>query len=310
MIADFFSVTVDELLGVDKSRKEEQANKYIELYDKHGLENRALTFAEFQKGIKEFPYDFRILVRYMELLRDEKDYTCDRDYQKTSDELLSVYERIQNNCTDDDIRIWSKHLICEHLMRKYDCLGFDEKYLRQAEDIISTMPALCDSKEYISAVNSRESWMESCEKAIEELLYLLQNVIITYCYYNDEFSPEYKINVIKHMNELFGLVDSDEHYSKNRIHIIYNYGRLGQLYFAVGDKENAFRNLKICAEYAKAFDENPIDTERIYCFYEKEKVFCSMKMCERMTKLMTEHYKLLQSFKSEKQFEKIIDIMK
>ena len=312
VIADFLGTTIDDLFGVDKAKNEEQINEYLELYDKECSKNRALTFEKFKQAVKEFPYDFRILVRYMELLKEEKIHSYASDFEETSEEMMLIYEKIQNSCTDDNIRIWSKRIICEHLIYKFDCLGFDEKYLSQAEEIMSTFPAMCDSREYLSMCFNRDisKRYEAHEVAIEELLYLLQNTITGYCYYDDKFSAEYKINVIKNLNGLFKIVDSDNKYSKNRVQIIYNYGHLGRLYFELDDTQNALKHLKICAEHAKDLDSHPDEFERIAKYYEKEKPILNLSMCERMTKLMTEHYELSDEFKKSEQFKEIIDIMK
>ena len=305
VIADFFGCTIDDLFGVDKAKNEQIINEYLDFYSKECSKNRELTFKKFQQAVKEFPNDFRILVRYMELLNE---YT---EFDKVSNELMSIYEKIQNNCTDDHIRIWSKRIICDHLMMKFDCLGFDEKYLQKVNDIISTLPAMSDSREYLSMCFNRDNSKryESHEKTIEELLYLLQNTIIGYCYYDNNFSAQYKINVIKHMNGLFNIVDGENKYSKNRIHIIYNYGHLGHLYCEIGDSENAIKYLRIAAGLAKDLDLHPEIMERIARFYEKEKQILPLSMCTRMTELMCEHYRLPEEFKSTTEFQEILKIM-
>ena len=305
VIADFFGCTIDDLFGVDKAKNEQIINEYLDFYSKECSKNRELTFKKFQQAVKEFPNDFRILVRYMELLNE---YT---EFDKVSNELMSIYEKIQNNCTDDHIRIWSKRIICDHLMMKFDCLGFDEKYLQKVNDIISTLPAMSDSREYLSMCFNRDNSKryESHEKTIEELLYLLQNTIIGYCYYDNNFSAQYKINVIKHMNGLFNIVDGENKYSKNKIHIIYNFGHLGHLYCEIGDSENAIKYLRIAAGLAKDLDSHPEIMERIARFYEKEKQILPLSMCARMTELMCEHYRLPEEFKSTTEFQEILKIM-
>ena len=345
LIASCFETTIDDLLGTDKAKSDKKISDYLSMYDEMRLKDRTLVFNKFQNAVKEFPNDFRILVRYMELLIEEKDepFTPNPDYVKTDDpeaeksnnpykhglmknpcyekvsrELLSIYDNIQNRCMDDSIRTWSKHLLIMHLMKKYH-LSFDvktEKWrcddeaLKKAEEILSSMPAMCDSREYLSLMlEDMESFYKIRENAIEELLYLLQNVIISYCYYEDKYSAQYKINVIHHMNELFKIVDSDEHYSKNRMHMIYNYGHLGHLYFEIGDNENAYKYLKIAAEYAKAFDSNPDAPEKIYRFYEKGERFNNMDMRHRMKSLMTEYYVLSDEFKSKNEFKEILSIL-
>lgn len=311
VIADFFDCTIDDLFGVDKAKNEQKISEYLELYSKECSKNRELTFKKFQQAVKEFPNDFRILVRYMELLKEENSNPLSPEYEKASNELMSIYEKIQNNCTDDYIRIWSKRIICDHLIVKYDCLGFDEKYYQKAKDIICSLPAMRDTREYLSMYFSKDTskWHESHEDAIEELLYLLQNTIIGYCYYDDSFSPRYKINVIKHMNELFKIVDGDNKYSKNRIHIIYNCGHLGHLHYEIGDKESAIKYLRIAAEYAKDLDNHTEVMEKIARFYEKEKQILPLSMCARMTKLMLFHYHLPDDFKATPEFREVLKIM-
>lgn len=312
VIAAFFDTTIDELFGADKGRDEEKVNEYLELYDKECSKNRTLTFKKFQKAVREFPNDFRILVRYMELLKEENNHPLSPEHEETSRELMSIYEKIQTGCTDDYIRIWSKRIICDHLMWKYDCLGFDDKYQQKVKDIINTLPAMRDSREYLSMCFNRNlsKRYEAHEAAIEELLYLLSNTIIGYCYYDDKFSAEYKIDVIKNMNGLFKIIDSDSKYSKNRMQIIYNYGHLGQLYYSIGDRENAFKYFRIAAQYAKDLDLHPDEMERTAKYYEKGKEILDLSMCNRMTKLMTEHYKLSDDFMESKEFKEIIDSMK
>ena len=74
IISRFFDISIDDLLGVNKSREEKQINEYLKLYDNMKLKDLTLTFNMFQEAVKEFPNDFRILIRYMELLYDVKGF--------------------------------------------------------------------------------------------------------------------------------------------------------------------------------------------------------------------------------------------
>lgn len=104
-ISAFFGVSIDDLFGIDKTQQEQKINNYINLYDNMKLKDASLVFEEFSKAVKEFPGEFRILIRYMELLHEEKGSVLKPDCKKTSDELISIYENIQKHCTDDSIRI-------------------------------------------------------------------------------------------------------------------------------------------------------------------------------------------------------------
>lgn len=312
-ISSFFGVSIDDLIGVDKVQNEQKINEYLEKYDTMRLKDTSAVFEEFQKAVKEFPGEFRILIRYMELLTEEKDSVLKPDYEKTSEELMSIYKNIQNHCTDDGIRIWAKRLIIMHLMRKYDCICNEEgkyrthkEYFMQAESIINTLPAMADSKEYMAL------WLyeNSDKKAIEEMLYLLQNTIIGYCYYDNNFTPEYKIEIISHMNALFRMIFSDGNYGKNTLHLLYNYAHLGHLYFETGNRKKALEYLRIAAEFAVKCDTLSDISEKAAWLYERAPVFRDMNMCTRMTLLMEKHTPpFSDEFRKTPEFREIIALM-
>lgn len=312
-ISSFFGVSIDDLIGIDKVQNEQKINEYLELYDNMKLKDTSLVFAEFRKAVKEFPGDFRILIRFMELLHEEKDSVLKPDYKETSEELMSIYKNIQNHCTDDGIRIWAKRLIIMHLMRKYDCMCNEEckyrthkEYKEQAESIVNTLPAMADSKECMAL------WLyeNSDKKALEEMMYLLQNTIIGYCYYDRKFTPEYKIEIISHINALFKMIFADGNYGKNTLHLLYNYGHLGHLYFETGDNEKAIEYFRTAAEFAVKCDTLADISEKAAWFYERGSVFRDMNMRTRMTLLMEKHYPpLSDEFRKSPEFREIIALL-
>ncbi len=316
VISSFFSVSVDVLLGVDKSRTEERIKKYVDMFDNMNLKDARSVLNEYGKAVKDFPNEYSILIRYMELLQIAESGESKSDLDRISSQIVSTYERIQNFCTVDAIRIRSKRLMIEHLMRKYQRLEFDKEYLQQAKTIADSLPSMSDSKEYVlpeldfDPKNFDSSkWYENRQRAIEELSYLLQNEIISYCYYDKNFTPEYKIEVIKHLNGIFRMTDNETHPSKNRIHLIYNYGHLGHLYAEIGDDEKAIHYLRLAAEQAVLFDTLP-EAEKLALFYEREERFRNMSLSKRIYELMTKHYPLSEDFKAKPEFQEILEILK
>ena len=305
-IADFFSVSTDDLLGADKSIKEEKIKSYIELYDNMHLEDMTTVFNKYKNAIKEFPNEYAILIRYMELLQSQRKQ---QDAERDSKEIRTIYEKIQKYCTDDEIRIRSKRLMIDNLIWQYEVMGYDERIKRQAESVIISLPELKDAKELaITKTANADNWYQLFGKEIEELTYLLQNAIISYCYYSNCFSTEYKINAIEHINGIIQILDTDNKTTKNRIHLIYNYGHLGHLHFEKGDNKSSLLFLKLAAEQAVAFDSVP-ESAQTALYYEKEERFQNMSMRERMKELMTEHYPLSDEFKAMPEFKEIINIM-
>ena len=309
VIAGYFDTTVDDLLGVDRSKRELKANEYVSMFDEMGMKDGNKVLKEYEKAVREFPHDHRIAVRYLSLLIRETPKTDKTVFEKASKKIEAVFNKIQDNCTDDGIRIWAKSLMIKYLRYRYDCFGYDETYRDQALSIIDTMPALCDSKEYLSTVWSDSSdWKENHENAIEELLYLLQNALIGYCYTSDKFTVQYKIGIILNMIGLFKTVDSDGRYSKNRIHLISCYGRLGRYYFEIGDNDNSIKYLTLAAKAAVEFDANN-DDESVFRYYESTGVFKNMDMKKRMKELMLYHCNFTDEFKSTDAFKKVLSLL-
>lgn len=317
VISAFFNVSVDDLLGVDRVQKEQKIKEYLELYDTMRLKDLPFTFNQYQKAVKDFPGDFRILVRYMQLLQEEKIRKLSSDlifasaYKKPSNEIFKIYENIQKHCTDDSIRIWSKRIMISHLLWKYDCICNEEgkyhvyeEYLHQAQEIVNTLPAMCDSKEMMSI--DRENYYETHKSTLEELMFLLHGELFGYCFYS---LPQDRIKQYESLQGLLALVYPDGNFGKNCFHRLYNYGHLGHLYHQIGDDENALKYLKSAAEYAKELDETPDISERIAKFYNYGPIYRETNASQFMKTVMTEHYPLSDEFKATAEFKDIISML-
>lgn len=312
-IASFFRVSVDELLGMNESEAQIKIQEYLDFYDKMKVKDAQLTFEKFQQAVKDFPSDFRILVRYMEILMYHKNVKDNPDYENDSRKIISIYENIQKHCTDDSIRMWSKRLICEHLHSKAYFTGNNE-YQIQAEKILSGMPCLIDTKDYLSTmlISDMPKHYEACSNLIENTLTLLNNTVSHYCYYDENFSAEYKIEAIKKIIEIGNIIYTDGNYGKLWLNMIYNYGHLGRFYFSIGDKENALKNLRMSAVLAGKYDDLPDVSERAAQFFEGmhyEKAHRGKTMRQRMKYLMTEKYPLSDDFKSTTGFREILSLL-
>lgn len=314
VFASFFNVSIDDLIGIDKVENEQKINEYLELYDTMKLKDLSLTYEKFKIAVKEFPNDFRILIRYMELLQEVKDFV-EGGYRTTTKEISSIYEKIQNHCTDDSIRIRSKVIMISHLLIKYQCIPNEDgkycvnkEYLNQAEEIINTLPSMKDSKELMlmNSAFDTEGYNITHRNALEELLFLLQDTAFGYCF---NYEPQKRLEIITHIQGLINLIFSDGNYGKNCISRLYNYGHLGHLYQQTGDDENALKYLKIAAEYAKELDANPDVSEKAMRYYNGGPPYRENNLSQFMKIVMTEHYPLTEEFKSKPEFKEIISIL-
>ncbi len=315
LLSKFFGVTVDELLGMNEAKDEEKIKEYLELYDNMKLKDLPFTLENFKEAIKEFPRDFRILIRYMELLQEEKGIPNRPDYEKVSKELMSLYEYIQKHCTDDSIRIWSKRIIINHLLIKYQCTCnedgkyyvFDE-YLNKAKEIIYTLPSLSDTREMLlgGLANDSESYYSTARNLIEELLFYLQESTFGYFL----FRPiEDRINAFLSQLNFLDLLYTDGDYGKNCFNRLYSLGHLGHLYHKAGDDKKTFEYLKLAVEYAKELDSMPEFSEKMMRYYNLGTIYRETNATEFMKIVMTEHYELSDEFKATDEFKEILSLL-
>ncbi len=315
VISAFFNTTTDDLLGIDKSKKEEKIKEYLEIYDKMRFKNTTYTLEKLSDAVKEFPGDYRLLIRYMETLMFKKGLKPEKykNFEKISQELMQIYDNIQNYCTDDSIRIWSKRLICAHLDAKFRYTK-SAKYKQEVETILNEMPTMVDSREYISTilVSDFEEHQLACSRAIELELCLLENTVIHYCHYKDKFSIDYKIELIEKLFKLYDIFFTDGNYGKLWHDVVGNYAQLGLLYHQKNNDENSLKYFRLAAEHAKKFDALPPVTQRTAQFFEGtnyQKPQLEKTMCEKVKINITKHYPLSDELKASEEFKEIVDIL-
>lgn len=316
-IASFFNVSVDKLLGVSKTQNEQKIYTYLELYDTAGLKDISVVFNEYKKAIKEFPGDFRILIRYMQLSQEVKIRTLSiseihsGEYIKPSEEISKIYDNIQRHCTDDSIRIWSKTIMISHLMWKYDCIcneegkcGVYEEFLQQANDIINTLPSMCNSREIMAL--DRTDYYATHKNTLEELMFHLNDELFGYCL---NYSTEKRIIQFESLQNLLSLIYPDGDYKKNSFSRLYNLGHLGYLYHQTGNDKKALKCLREAAEYAKELDETAEASEKAKRYYNYGTIYRETTASQFMKIVMTEHYPLSGYFKDSDEFRNIIAIL-
>lgn len=142
-MCSLFSVTADELLGLDLSRKNERINEVIEegnKYFRRGYNEEARTILE--AGLREFPGDHSLMSSLMYVAHDQARMAetpeSSSDYRE---EAIRLAEDILENSRDDIIR----HGAIQTL-----CLCLEEKGERQrAAKLAKTMPSIWATGEFL-----------------------------------------------------------------------------------------------------------------------------------------------------------------
>lgn len=309
-IADFFKVSVDELLGVNRAEDETEIIKELETYDNLTDEK---SKQEIINRLKEkFPNDFRILLRYMTCLVHFKENTPENVAK-----IIAIYENIKQNCNNDKIRISAKRHIAELYKglseKEGSGITFDD-----CEKIIKEMPRMRDGQEMFCFYYP-ENYPNGdgiIMNTLEEQFLLLNIVYSHYFYYNGffydrSFCDEWVISAFKTELDFLNFVYDDGHYGKMWQTVIYNYGHLGVRYFKLGDKANALKNFRKMCDLAIKFDEmDRITTMHSVMFegnkFDKHTLGTTYVAKMQTKKLLSEKYPLSKDFKESDEFKEIL----
>lgn len=311
-IATFFGVTTDELLDVNGEERKAKIKAYIDEYNDLRMKNSPYVFEQISKAVKEFPGDYDLLVRYLEMLIYEKS-GADSDSEKIIDEVESIYDRILRFCTDDQIRIQAKRLVCMY----YNTMGHvtkDEKYVSKKMAIADEMPNMMNSKEYIRTVINlpEEEHFSACRNALGCELLLMLGTVSNLIHYKDRFSDEYKIQAMEKVLGVLRLIYDDGNYGVCYRSYVFMLADLAKTYYEIGDSENALKYLKECAEEARRHDALPEEAAQESLLmggevYRKTKY--GKTLSERMKKKFTEDFSFSEEFKACKEFEDIVEYL-
>ena len=310
-IASFFGVSCDELLGVDTKEKEEKIHRYIKLYDELRLKDSPYVFEQMSRAIKEFPGEFRLLARYIDMLIFMKS-AKDCDSEEILDEVEKLYSRLLNSCTDDKIRIWIKRRVCMY----YNTLSHKTgkgKYTDKMLEIAKEMPCMIDSREYLETVINLpdDEHYAACKTALDNEMLLFMSTVSNLLFYKKSFSVEYQIEAMEKCIDILNTVYDDGNYGSCYRSVIFLLGDLGRMYFENGNTDKCLEYLRKCAALAKKHDELSEETTHNSMLLNGavyKKTNYGKTMCERMKENFLNKYPLSDEFKQTEDFKAIVNI--
>ena len=304
IIAGFFRVSVDDLLGINKAEEEEEIKRLLEEHDNFTDSKLIKESIYYLKD--KYPSDFRVQLRYMGYL-----INFDNATQNTK-KIESLYQNIQSSCTVDSIRICAKRFYIHYL----ELMARDENSditFADCEKIIKEMPRMRDGREmYFNCYpENHPERDEIIQEAIEEEVFLLDNTISRYLYDN-RYSSEYRIALTEKAMEFFNFIYDDGNFGRMWRFMLYNHGHLGLRYYELGDTRNALENFCKMSELAIKFDDmDRITTMHSVMFegkkFDKHTLGSTYVSKMQVKELLTEKYPLSEEFKESSEFKNIIE---
>lgn len=247
IIANYFEVTTDELLGVDNSKIKQKINAHEEkinqLYHEWRLDD-GIKLA--RQVLKEYPNSYQIMILLGYGLWHLGLY----------DELIELTEKILEKDTNTERR--NKAL--EYLIHCHSRKGNRETALKLANQL----PSFFQSKQHTIINNNLKSesekykyiglvingYLSIFEKALEKFA----DVWCIKQYLGESpLTIDDRIEVIKKIINIYRIIFEEEDYMIACAEIYYYYETISILYLMKSDKENALDNLEKAYEFVEKF---------------------------------------------------------
>ena len=254
VLADFFKVTVDKLLGVDESIEKANVEKYLDRFQdaiSHGRVYDCIDIA--REGVAEYPNNYALLNKLMYALFLSGDEDGDipewkENMRKYDAEITALGERIMKYCPDQDIRLEATARLafnhCEMGRRKI------------GRAIYETLPSAeqCREQQMWWSLTDDEKLPFTRERILRGYDILSAGMYSLLCY--EMLPDEDLLKVFEKRLALDNLIydgnKPDGNWGNARFHC--NYARL---YIRLGRLDEAIKQLKIAAKCAGSFDNRP-----------------------------------------------------
>ena len=314
-IASFFGVTTDFLLGVNSADKENRIKEYEEKFNSLKAEGKFEEASILMKeAIAEFPDNYLFLGNYMLSLIYIYPYRDER-ILNVKPEIERVYGVIQNYCTNDRIRVWTKGLMCNFIQELSETQnsGVD---ISDIDPILEEMPVMRNTRDYMAMMlypHGSEKRNMACAKGLSEMTQLIGEIINRKASNILERDP----NIIEAYLNFVKTAMPNGDYGQSSYLVIFNYGYLGVIRHRNGDCEGALECFRKEAELAVEYEAMPdITTHTSYLVegleFNKKTAFKGGydNIAYAVKEALESGYPLSDEFRATEEFRKIVESIK
>lgn len=251
-IAQIFSVSLDELVGMEKICSNEEAEKIlaqVDVNESKGL--RAENVVLLREAVKRFPNNYMMSAKLAANLFCVESKSEEAGKERSA-EAAEIAEYILANCNDRKIIDWMRVDICYY----YYWAGNKEKALECADELPSA--AKNTVKEFLLAGNEK---MVLCQKNIilhlQELCYSLLTRADLNCENDPQLKDTDRIKILNKIVDVSETIFENEDYNFHYRLISLVYTHIAAVAVRSKDYDEAFKNLIKALNFAIAADELP-----------------------------------------------------
>ncbi len=262
-IADYFSVTMDDLLCYTGVQKASRVKEYLAEVE-HLLDRDRVTDAleVLRRAMADIPSDHSlqleaagVLSLYAGMLMDSgSGERIEAAVNAVLSEAVSLCRHILEDCTDDGLRDETKKTLC-------DIYAHQLGDVVQAEEIANQLHGMSVSREIIRAtVLTGDVAFEQAQKNLilfaDNIWWHLYNLACVPDISGDRYSTADKIAILQKGISLFEVIfEEDPLFYADRL--ANSYRQLAMLHLSVGSNGEALACFEQMADWAIRFDERP-----------------------------------------------------
>ena len=262
-IADYFSVTMDELLCYSGAQKAAKVEEYLErveaLLDRdrvgEALELLRTAMAEIPSDASLQLETAQVLSLYAGMLEESNGGERARAAMDAAlAEAVSLCRHILEDCTDDGLRDETKKVLCDIYAHQLDDVA-------RAEEIADQLHGMSVSREIIRAtmLTGDVAFAQAQRNVIhfaDNMWWHLYNLACVPDISGDRYTTAEKIAILEKGVSLFELVfDETPLFYADRL--ANSYRQLAMLYLSVGHDTEALDAFERMADYAVLYDTRP-----------------------------------------------------
>lgn len=247
-IAEYFSVTTDELLGVNKTERElrlaEIKNEIVRLND-IGSTDEIIAYA--RQAVAEFPSDEEL---QLNLATSLQNLIWTNPNEALLNEAELILQTILETTKDIDVK-------CQAIRGLVVHYSYWHKNDARALEMANRLPSIKDCREFAKAwhiKNNTGSYLQQAiEKCAEYLTVNVKELVLDVELPDDESKWERKVKMLQTANDITRLIFGDDmmyHHSE----VSYNYKHMAVYQLALGQTDDALTSLEKMTEHAIAFD--------------------------------------------------------
>lgn len=263
-IANFFGVSSDELLGINKDEHTAELKVYEEKRCKLNQLGKVMPIIELcREVLKKYPRNYEWMLNLASALISYNHTEEQVNYSKEHnfiEEAITLCERIREDCTIDHIRHGATQILCY----KYPELGKKEL----AIELACQMPEMVICKELL--LEHIYDGEEKVKQSQGNMLLMIDQCALTLTCMTTGVSEksltlDEKIQYIKASNTLYQTIflkDEDSLFYNCRLSL--NYRRLANFYCQKKDSEEALKYLLLAEKCASNFDRAYTEEEQHY----------------------------------------------